>query len=94
MWSTIKKGKVFQGALKNKTRDGKEIWFEVIIHPDYDLDNKLLGYTAIRRNISDKKVIEELKVKLEHRIEKAIIKNREKDSIMAHQSKWLQLVRC
>ncbi len=87
MWETIKKGKVFQTALKNKTKDGNEVWFDLIIHPDYDIDNKLIGYTAIRRNITDKKIIEKLKDKLEHRIEKAINKNKEKDSILAHQSK-------
>ena len=58
MWETIKKGKVFQTALKNKTKDGNEVWFDLIIHPDYDIDNKLIGYTAIRRNITDKKIIE------------------------------------
>lgn len=87
MWSTIKKGGVYQTALKNRTKNGNEIWFDLIIHPDYDIDKNLIGYTAIRRNITDKKIIEELKEKLEHRIEKAITKNKEKDSILAHQSK-------
>jgi|GEM_PF-382519 len=87
MWTTIKQGNVFQGALKNLTKSGGEVWFDLIIHPDYDMDKKLIGYTAIRRNITDKKIIEELKDKLEFRIEKAINKNKEKDSILAHQSK-------
>ena len=87
MWQYIKKGKVFKTALKNKTKDGNEIWFELILTPDYNKKNKITGYTAIRKNITERKIIEELKDKLEIRIEESIQKSKEKDSILAQQSK-------
>ncbi|MEA2049734.1 MAG: EAL domain-containing protein [Campylobacterota bacterium] len=58
MWKTILSGKVWQGELSNIARDGSVYWVEATISPNYDNNNILLGYTSIRQDITDKKMLE------------------------------------
>ena len=55
MWKTIKEGEIFKSTMKDLTKDGDEFWFEVLIYPDYNEDKKIIGYTALRIDITDKK---------------------------------------
>jgi diguanylate cyclase (GGDEF)-like protein/PAS domain S-box-containing protein len=59
LWSTVSKGKVWKGEIKNKKKDGTFYWVESIISPDYDLYENIIGYTAIRTDITLKKQFEE-----------------------------------
>lgn len=63
MWETIKDQKVWSGEVKNKKKDGGYYWVHAVISPVYDEDGKVKGYTAIRNDISDKKLIEEISQK-------------------------------
>jgi len=60
MWETIKKGEPWSGEFKNRKKDGSDYWVYGIITPQFDSNNKIKGYTSIRQNITDKKIIEEL----------------------------------
>ncbi|WP_455756720.1 sensor domain-containing diguanylate cyclase [Sulfurimonas sp.] len=62
LWGTITKGKVWRGELKNKKKDGGYYWIQSLITPDYDLNNNIIGYTAIRADITDKKLVEEIAI--------------------------------
>lgn len=62
MWHTIKKGLSWSGEIKNKRKDGSIYWVEAIITPQYDEKKSLIGYMAIRHNITDKKRVEELSI--------------------------------
>ncbi len=62
LWDTIKSGKVWKGELKNKTKDGKFIWLYTIISPEFDINGNIIGYTAIRYDITDRKKVEELAI--------------------------------
>ncbi|MFG1489076.1 diguanylate cyclase [Oceanospirillum sp. HFRX-1_2] len=62
LWQTIKAGKSWQGELKNRKKDGSHYWVDVHIDPLLDANGVIVGYTAIRQDITDKKYIEELSV--------------------------------
>jgi len=60
LWNTIKAGKVWKGEIKNKTKLGTFYWVESIITPEFDTKENLIGYSAIRQDITDKKAVEAL----------------------------------
>lgn len=62
MWNTIKNGKTWQGEIKNKRRDGGFYWIKTTISPIFDEYEHVVGYTAIRHDITDKKLVEELSI--------------------------------
>jgi diguanylate cyclase (GGDEF)-like protein/PAS domain S-box-containing protein len=63
LWETITSGKIWRGELKNKKKNGGYYWVDAIISPIFDEKKNIIGYTAIRHDISDKKRIEELSIK-------------------------------
>lgn len=62
LWKTIKSEKVFFGEFKNRMKNEDYYWVEVAVSPDYDNEGSLIGYSAIRHNITQKKIIEELMI--------------------------------
>jgi len=62
LWSTLKKGISWYGEMKNRRKDGSTYWMETIIEPRYNEEYSLVGYTAIRHDITDKKRVEELSI--------------------------------
>ena len=62
MWNTIKNKKVWKGEIKSLKKDGSFYWADVIISPTYDNDFNVIGYSAIRNDITDKKRIEQLSI--------------------------------
>lgn len=62
MWDTLKKGISWCGEIKNRRKDGSLYWIETIIEPRYNEEYELVGYTAIRHDITDKKRVEELSI--------------------------------
>ncbi|WP_321312539.1 PAS domain S-box protein [Halarcobacter sp.] len=62
MWNTIKSGKTWAGELKNKAKSGHSFWVYSMISPEYDENNSLVGFIAIRQDITAKKTFEENQV--------------------------------
>jgi diguanylate cyclase (GGDEF)-like protein/PAS domain S-box-containing protein len=62
MWETIVEDGEWIGEIKNKRKDGDYFWIQASISPVYDEFNKKIGYTAIRQDITDKKIIEEISI--------------------------------
>ena len=87
LWKTIQLGEVFKTTMRNLTKDGDDIWFEVLIYPEFDKNRKITGYTALRIDITDRKRVEKINKNLEHEIKKAVESNREKDYALSQQSK-------
>lgn len=62
MWEIISRGNTWQGELKNLNKDGSSYWADVIISPTHDSMQKVIGYSAIRQNITDKKQLEKISI--------------------------------
>ena len=60
LWDTISKNRKWHGEIKNRAKDGEYYWVESTIYPNYDIDGKKTGYTAIRVDITSKKQVETL----------------------------------
>lgn len=62
LWRTITQGKIWSGEIKNLKKNGDFYWVDVHIEPLFDKDAKIIGYRAIRQDITDKKEVEKLSV--------------------------------
>lgn len=60
MWRVIKSGNSWRGEIKNLKKNFEFYWVDAIIYPNYDSNLKIVGYTSIRQDITDKKRIEKL----------------------------------
>ena len=62
IWSTISKGNIWKGEIKNKKKNGGYYWVDATVSPVFDDKKRIIAYTAIRHNITDKKKIEEISI--------------------------------
>ena len=62
MWNTIKSGKTWTKEFQNKKIDGSTYWVESTISPEIGFYGDIVGYTAIRQDITDKKMVEKLSI--------------------------------
>lgn len=60
MWETISNGKVWKGEIKNLTKYANVYWTKIHIHPILNKTNEIIGYKALREDITNKKELEYL----------------------------------
>ncbi|MES0490594.1 MAG: PAS domain S-box protein [Leptospirales bacterium] len=83
LWSTISSGQIWQGEIKNRTKNGEAYWVFSTIVPFIDETGKPYEYISIRTDITEqKKTVEELKNAKEE-AEKA---NKAKSTFLANMS--------
>lgn len=58
MWSTITKGSIFKGEVKNIDKHKQPYWVYLTITPQFDRYGNILGYSSIFKDITDRKRIE------------------------------------
>lgn len=61
IWKTISANKVWNGEIENVRKDGSVYWLKTKISPVFE-DGEKVGYTAIREDITDKKIIEKISI--------------------------------
>ena len=59
LWDTVKKGNVWKGEIKNKSKNGKLYWIDTTIVPLLDANNELIEFLAITTDITQRKEAEE-----------------------------------
>ncbi len=62
LWEDCNANKIWKGEVKNLKKDGGFYWVNASIYPIYDETNTKIGYTAIRQNITNQKLIEEISI--------------------------------
>jgi len=70
LWHTIKNMKQWEGEIRNKKKNGDFYWVNAKFEPEYNYEGSLIGYTALREDITSKKEIEQLTADLEMTVEK------------------------
>lgn len=55
MWDTLKQGKVWQGEMLNRRKDGSEYWEFTTISPVFDESGQATHYVAIKEDITERK---------------------------------------
>jgi len=68
LWETITSKKQWRGEVRNIAKDGHYYWVDAIIMPDYNYKGELIGYNAIRHDITSQKEVEDLTKNLEKKV--------------------------
>ena len=56
LWSTVKSGKVWDGYVKNKTKDGGYYWVYATVYPMKDSITNKMRYMSCRRKPSQEEI--------------------------------------
>jgi len=70
LWSTILSGNIWRGDICNRSRTGNLLWFDTIITPLIDKNNKVVQFLSLRSNITETKSFQKKILENEERLKK------------------------
>lgn len=62
MWDKLIDNDYWKGEIRNKSKNGSYYWVSANISAIYDLEGNKIGYTAIKENITEKKLMEKISI--------------------------------
>lgn len=68
MWNTIKEGKVWQGDIRNRNKQGSYYWVSTTIVPFKGQDGNIFEFLSIRHEITDLKMAQQLILEQQSRL--------------------------
>ena len=87
LWNTISNGKIWEGQIKNKSKDGTYYWIQTLIAPIFDSSNNIEKYIAIRIDITKNKENEDTIKSQYEEIQKTEILKEEFVAMISHELK-------
>jgi PAS domain S-box-containing protein len=91
--ATLAKGRTYTGELKNYSKNGDAYWLDISINPIFDDDGVMTHFTAIERDITDRKEIEEELRKEKDVAEKEVTERKRVEAQMQEYADKLELIR-
>lgn len=80
LWDTISSGKLWQGELNNKRKDGTFYWEQASISPVFNEKKEIINYVAVKEDITNRKIMQEELIKAKN---DALESNRLKTNFLA-----------
>ncbi|EIJ65944.1 PAS domain S-box [Candidatus Nitrosopumilus salaria BD31] len=68
LWDTISDGKIWNGEIKNRAKDGSYYWVKTTITPLFDFNHNVQNYIALRTDITKEKEIQQNLEKMEAKL--------------------------
>lgn len=59
IWTVIKAGKVWNGEIENKRKDGQPLYTQLLISPIMDVDGNVVGFLGSHRDVTEQRALEQ-----------------------------------
>jgi len=59
VWTTIQAGKIWNGEIENRRKDGQPLYTQLLISPIIDMDGKVIGFLGSHRDVTEQRALEQ-----------------------------------